>query len=207
MKINVNLDTQQKAGIFVEKAEGEWWAVLKDVCDALDLKARFAARRLEKDVLSKHTLETEGGPQEMLIVSEFGIYETIFASRKPEARQFRQWVFEIIKELRKATGIEGFAVFRLMDKEQQKKAMQMVKEGTNPSDAVNYIKANMIANKAISNRYGYPKAIKKKDMSPQMLHDRQPILEDTVELMTIQSKYDVEISVSDAIYRKWSDRL
>lgn len=42
---------------FVEK-DGKWWAVLKDVCDALELKTWKVKQRLEKDLLSKYTLET-----------------------------------------------------------------------------------------------------------------------------------------------------
>lgn len=46
---------------FVER-NGEWWAVLKDVCDALGLQANLTARRLDNGVLSKHTL----APQPLL---------------------------------------------------------------------------------------------------------------------------------------------
>ena len=35
---------------FVEK-DGEWWAVLKDVCDALELKTWKVKQRLEKALL------------------------------------------------------------------------------------------------------------------------------------------------------------
>ena len=46
---------------FVERDPGDWWAVLADVADVLGLSARFVARRLDKDVISKHTLPTAGG--------------------------------------------------------------------------------------------------------------------------------------------------
>lgn len=38
------------------------------------------------------TVQTLGGPQEMTIISESGLYAAILKSRKPEARQFRSWV-------------------------------------------------------------------------------------------------------------------
>lgn len=107
---------------FVEK-DGEWWAVLKDVCDALELKTWKVKQRLEKDLLLKYTLETNGGVQEMLIINEFGIYDTVFQSRKKEAVEFRYWVYEAIKSMRFAIGLEGFQVFRMLDKEHQKEAM------------------------------------------------------------------------------------
>lgn len=43
--------------------------------------------------------------------------------------------------------------------------------------------------------------IKKAEMSPDMLVDRQAILEDTVELMAVKEKYRLDFSVSDQIYK------
>lgn len=185
---------------FVEK-NGEWWAVLKDVCDALGLKTYDVSRRI-KDMVSTHNLETAGGKQQMLIVNEFGIYDTVFQSRKSEAKEFRYWVYEMLKQLRQATGLEGFQIFRMLDKEHQKEAMRHLQQSLKNPVRVDFIKANTIANKAISNRYGYPKMVKKADMTPQMLVEREPILEDTVELMGVNDKYDLGISVSEQIYKK-----
>ena len=185
---------------FVEK-NGEWWAVLKDVCDGLGLKTYDVSRRI-KDMVSTHNLETVGGKQQMLIVNEFGIYDTVFQSRKSEAKEFRYWVYEMLKQLRQATGLEGFQIFRMLDKEHQKEAMRHLQQSLKNPVRVDFIKANTIANKAISNRYGYPKMVKKADMTPQMLVEREPILEDTVELMGVNDKYDLGISVSEQIYKK-----
>ena len=41
-------------------------------------------------------------------------------------------------------------------------------------------------------------------MTPQMLKEREPILEDTVELLTLNDKYGLNVQVSDAIYKKWN---
>ena len=185
---------------FVEK-DGEWWAVLKDVCDALGLKTYDVSRRI-RDMVSTHNLETAGGKQEMLIVNEFGVYDTVFQSRKPEAKEFRCWVYEMLKELRQATGLEGFQIFRMLDKEHQKEAMSTLKKSLKQPVRVDFIKANTIANKAISNKHGYPKMVKKADMTPQMLIEREDVLDDTVELMGVNDKYQLGISVSEQIYKK-----
>jgi prophage antirepressor-like protein len=189
---------------FVEREPGDWWAVLSDVADALGLSARFVARRLDKDVISKHTLPTAGGPQEMLIVNEYGIYETVFESRKPEAKAFKRWVFDMIKTLRQASGLEGFQVFRMLDKEHQKEAMAKLKAGLRHPVRIDFIKANTIANKAVSTRFGYSKKLGKDQMAPEMLVHRQPILEDTVNLMSVRDKFGLNFSVSEAIYRKYA---
>lgn len=191
---------------FVEK-DGEWWAVLKDVCEALGLKTFDVRKRIEKDMVSNHTLETTGGQQEMLIVNEYGIYDTVFQSRKKEAKDFRKWVYKMLSELRKVSGYEGFEIFRMLDKEHQKEMMKKLQEGLKKPARVDFIKANTIANKAVSLKHGYQKMVKKATMTPEMLKDREPILADTVELMAVKDKYGLDVSVSDTIYKKNEEKV
>ncbi len=187
---------------FVEH-QGEWWAVLADIAKALDLNPKFIKQRLGDEVVSNnHIADSLGRQQEMLIVSEFGIYETIFSSRKKEAKTFKLWVFETIKQLRQSTGLEGFQVFRMFDKEHQKQAMNRLVDGLQNATKKDLIKANTIANKAVSDLYGYPKMISKNEMTENMLRDRKPILDETVELIKVKEKYGLNFSVSEAIYNQ-----
>lgn len=190
---------------FVEK-DGEWWAVLADVAESLDLTAKRINERLPRDVVSKDTLPTAGGPQAMLIVNEYGIYEAIFESRKKASKEFKRWVYEMLKMLRQSSGLEGFKIFRMMDKDHQKEAMAKLSESLRKPVQVDFIKANTIANKAVSTLHGYPKMVKKESMTPEMLVDRQPILEDTVNLMGLSDKYGINISVSETIYKGLSNK-
>lgn len=186
---------------FVE-VNGEWWAVLKDVCDALGLQAYLVNRRLEDDHVSKLVIKDRlNRNQETLIISEYGIYDTVFQSRKKEAKEFRHWVYGVIKELREAAGYKGFEVFALLDKEHQKEAMRKLRDGLRKPVKVDFIKANTIANKAVSLKYGYPKMLKKADMNPAMLADRESLLDDTVELMSVNEKHGLGLSVSKEIYK------
>ena len=114
------------------------------------------------------------------------INETIFSSRKSEAKAFKLWVFETIRQLRQVTGLEGFEVFRMLDKEHQKQAMARLSEGLEQVSSKDLIKANTIANKAVSNKYGLPKMVGKSQMTEPMLKDREPLLEDTVELQYLR---------------------
>lgn len=125
-----------------------------------------------------------------------------FKSRKKEAEAFQDCIFDIIKELRQSTGLEGFQVFRMLDKEHQKEAMTKLSHAITEPKPVDYIKANVIANKAVSTIYGHSKMVKKKDMTPEMLVDREPILDETVELMTVKEKYGLQFSVSEKIYNR-----
>ena len=136
----------------------------------------------------------------MSILNEYGIYEAVFESRKPEAKEFKRWVYGVLKQLRQASGLEAYQTFRLLDKEVQKQAMNILRDGNPKADQKYYIKANTLANKAVSIQYGLPKMIKKEDMTSEMLEDRQKWLNAAVELMTVQEKYHLEFSVSDRLY-------
>jgi len=87
--------------------EGKPWFVSADVCETLDLRnSRDALMRLGQTERGKVSLLTAGGPQEMSVVNESGLYCLAFTSRKPEAEAFRIWVTdEVLPSLRKmATG-------------------------------------------------------------------------------------------------------
>lgn len=188
---------------FVEH-QNEWWAVAVDVTQALGLKQTTRALSHLKDgVTTSKVIDTLGRMQNVNIINEKSIYRLAFKSRKKEAIEFQDWIFEIIKELRISTGLEGFQMFRLLDKEHQKEAMQKLKNSLTNPKRVNFIKANTITNKAISDKYGYPKMVKKDEMTPEMLVDREEILDDTVELMGVVDKYKLNVSVSEEIYRKY----
>lgn len=185
---------------FVE-VQGEWWGVSSDIATALSYRdASNMLRHVPKKYKGTRKVSTPGGIQKMAILTEFGIYKAIFNSHKPEAEQFQEWVFNVIKQLRQSTGLEGFEVFRLMDKQHQKDAMKRLRDGLKQPVRVNFIKANTVANKAISTKYGYPKMIKKGEMSPAMLVEREAVLDDTVQLMEFNDRYNLGLSVSKAIY-------
>ena len=187
---------------FIEK-DGEWWAVLGDIAKALGLRAKKLRERLEDDALNRGLIpDNIGRTQEMLLVNELGIYDAVLRSSKPEAKAFKRWVFGVIKSLRVATGLEGFEVFRMLDKQHQREAMANLSHGLRTPVRVDFIKANTIADKAVSTMHGFPKMLKKGQMAPQMLVDRQPILDDTVELMQAKDKFNLGISVSAAIYTR-----
>ena len=114
---------------FVE-IEGEWWAVLKDICDALKLRTAKVSERLNPDMLMRVRIDTSDHlskdvtsrarrTQDMLVVNEFGIYEALFASRKLEARKFRQWSATVMQKLRKHVGLEGYEVMKMTQKSVQ----------------------------------------------------------------------------------------
>jgi prophage antirepressor-like protein len=198
---------------FVEKYPGDWWAVAADVTKALGIRNtaqaingnhRSNGKGLPNSQKGVCKLDTPGGVQDVLIVNEPGIYRLIFRSNKRDAEAFQDWVFDIIKALRQSTGLEGFQVFRMLDKDHQRSAMANLCKTIRSPVQVDFIKANTIANKAVSTKHGHSKMVKKNQMTPEMLVDRQPILDETVELMGIVSKFDLPIKVSETIYDRFA---
>jgi hypothetical protein len=112
-------------------------------------------------------------------------------------------VFDVIENLREASGLEGFQIFRMLDKEHQKEAMSKLKAGLKKPVRVDFIKANTITNKTVSSMFGYPKMVKKNDMTPEMLVHREPVLDDTIELMTVNDKFGLGLSISEKIREQY----
>ena len=191
---------------FVEKEPNDWWAVAKDIADALSYSSTNAMTKHLKRKYLLHANLAHGRnyqKQKTTLISEQGIYKAVFHSQRPEAETFEDWVFEMIKQLRQASGLEGFQIFRMLDKEHQKEAMGKLKASIQQPVRVDSIKANTIANKAISSLFGYPKMIKKNEMTPEMLVQRQPILDDTVNLMSAKESFKLDLSVSELVYKKY----
>jgi prophage antirepressor-like protein len=207
---------------FVEK-DGAWWAVAADVCKALDIENVSQAvaqigERYEKagicDVFSKYiTLPIDPAKpksrktQEFVCVNETGLYELIFTSRKEEAVAFRHWVCTLLKSLREALGYEQWKVKAFTDSVRNHHLnMDIIKQALKPVDKVPYVKAHTIANKCLANIVGEKKAIGKDDLKeryPQMTALRDEILTDTAKLMEVNGRFNLGVSVSKAIYRKY----
>lgn len=85
---------------------GEVWWVLKDVCRVLGIsKHRDTASRLDEDERGSVKVDTPGGPQNMTIINESGLYKVILRSDKLEAKKFTRWVtHEVLPSIRRTGG-------------------------------------------------------------------------------------------------------
>lgn len=81
--------------------DGEPWLVAADVCRNLKIKnTTDSLKRLDEDEKARLNLGLRGGDTN--VVNEPGLYRLIFASRKPEARNFQRWVYhEVLPSIRK----------------------------------------------------------------------------------------------------------
>ena len=86
------------------------WFIAKEVCEILELSTTSrAVENLDDDEVSKtHTIDSLGRNQEVLIISESGLYTLIIRSNKPNARKFRKWVTGVVLPSIRKTG--GYAL-------------------------------------------------------------------------------------------------
>ena len=101
---------------FVE-FKGEWWAVFKDICKALEIFPRTAEFEsiFDDDLLEKIKVYNEY----KLCVNELGIYKMLFTSDIIEARKFRRWSAEVMKKLRSKVGLQPYEAMRMTEPEVQ----------------------------------------------------------------------------------------
>lgn len=83
--------------------DNEIWFVAKDVCDCLELSnPTMVLSRLEEDERAKFNLGRQGDTN---CVNEYGLYNLVLASRKPEAKRFKRWItHEVIPSIRQYGG-------------------------------------------------------------------------------------------------------
>ena len=127
-----NIRTEEWNGYTIRFIEhkGEWWAVLKDICDALKLKTFDVSRRLDASMKTTLRIDASGmvsndvrsrarKTQDMLVVNEEGLYECVFKSRVASAERFRRWTYKTLKKLRTHVGLKGYEAMRMLDEDTQ----------------------------------------------------------------------------------------
>lgn len=89
------------------EVNGEFWFVATDVCNVLDIvNATQAVHRLDEDERSMLNIGRQG---EVHIINEYGLYNLVLASKKPEAKPFKRWItHEVIPSIRKTGKYEMY---------------------------------------------------------------------------------------------------
>ena len=88
--------------------KGEPWFAGKDVAEMLGYKKSRNALMAHVDADDKKGALIQGplgGPQNMTIINESGLYSLILASKLPQAKAFKRWVTaEVLPQIRKTGG-------------------------------------------------------------------------------------------------------
>ena len=79
------------------------WFVAKDICDILGLsQVNKALLKIPEKWKGDKVIPTPGGPQNMGIIREAGVYKLVMRSNKPNAEEFQEFVCEdILPSIRK----------------------------------------------------------------------------------------------------------
>ncbi|AMA72753.1 hypothetical protein ACH33_07735 [Aneurinibacillus sp. XH2] len=88
----------------VVMVNNEPWFVAKDVCEVLEIKNHRDATARLKNSMKRAVGVTDaiGRVQETTVINEAGVYKITFASTKPEAEKFTDWLAEeVIPSIRK----------------------------------------------------------------------------------------------------------
>lgn len=165
---------------------------LKQHCDEEEyFKVKY------KELSSSEIEDLKISKQGETFIKEIGVYGLILGSELPEAKEFKRFVKQLLKQLRERSGLEQFEVFRMMDKQVQLNVQKVVaKIGDLDNGGKNCIVMNNNVNKLIScELFGFNKALSKAEMEkyePAMMIDRQEVL----------NKYMDYIIVSDGSHKK-----
>ena len=92
--------------IRVKAIGDEPWFVAKDICRILGINdPNQACRGFDDDEKGLFAIQTPGGEQRVIHVTEPGFYRLVMKSRKPEAKAFQRWVtHEVLPSIRRTGG-------------------------------------------------------------------------------------------------------
>lgn len=97
-------ENQAFGAVRTVEIDGEPWMVAKDIADALGyVNSRDAiAKQVNEEDKGVAKCDTLGGPQDMVVINESGLYALIMGSTLPSARQFKHWVtHDVLPAIRK----------------------------------------------------------------------------------------------------------
>lgn len=129
--MNIRVENWQGYEIRFVEQDGKWLAILKDICAALGLQTFKVSQRLGKDMVTKVAIDVSDIPSKYVrsrgdnktryytAINEVGIYETLFASRKVQAREFRRWTATVLQKLRGHIGLQPYEAMRMTEKDIQ----------------------------------------------------------------------------------------
>ena len=85
---------------------GEPLFCLADLCKAINVtNHRNVAKRIDQEGVRRMDILTQGGNQQVLFVTEPGMYEVLLRSDSEKAKPFRKWVCgEVLPSIRKSGG-------------------------------------------------------------------------------------------------------
>lgn len=127
--------------------QGEPLFVANDLCKALAIAdVGQTLERLDDDEKGAVEILTRGGYQKMNIVTEAGMYQLIFRSNKPQAKEFKRWVtHDVLPQIRKTGSYQSKALSPLEILEQQVQLLRAQQQRLEDQEAVNALQDSTLS--------------------------------------------------------------
>lgn len=102
-----------------------------DIGEILEMSnIRATIQNFNENLKIVDVVETSTGPKNVTFLTEFGLYEVLFRSRKTIAEKFKNWIYEVIKEIR-LTGVYNLQKQLKLKDEETKMQIQNENQLTN----------------------------------------------------------------------------
>lgn len=211
VKLNKNNQIVTSSRVVAEKFGKRHDSVLRDidniisnVGEVLEDRANtklWTPKNTEYFMESKYTPDNGNGVQyKEYLINKDGFMLLVMGFTGQKALIHRLQFIEAFNDMEQAL---NDIRFRVGDKKHQLEMMELL-HGLLPEEMqkenINYIKANTVVNKCVSDVYGFPKMLSKKDMNSQMLETRSKVLEDYIKLFDI---LEDNSEVKAALYKKY----
>lgn len=134
----------------------EPWFVTTDIAKILGYRDAYnLSRILDEEDKGTHPVSTPGGIQNVSIINESGLYNSIFGSSLPAAKQFKHWVTsEVLPTMRKV----GFNRSMQVLQEENIKLKGMVEgyQNSNLASNIDRVEVTEMRNQIIDKLYNIP---------------------------------------------------
>lgn len=92
-----------------------------DVAKIIDIKdIHTSVANFDGDEISRRSMPTPGGIQNVLVLTDIGLYRLLFNSRKPIAKRFQKWVANVIREIQQTGRYEADDLHKKLKKENKR---------------------------------------------------------------------------------------
>jgi prophage antirepressor-like protein len=135
-------------------------------------------------------------------VTESGLYHLVLLSRSTKAKDFKRWIIhEVLPCIRKLTNIPQEEAFTMLNKQRQKDAM---KQFYIFDKNANFPKINNQVNYITSRYCGLDKTISKSEMPLEIKDIRQNVMDNYVELASMNNKFNLGLDVYQTLKTKYN---
>lgn len=152
----------------------------------------------------------KAGKDKYFIMTKDGFTFLVMGYTGKKASKFKEEyikAFNKMEELLYDKNTDRYKEIKEEEKTIQKKEMDKLKSGIKEITPFMYMKANTIADKAVSIKFGYKKMIKKSKMTSDMLLERSRVMSYITSLMISQSLGIQIKSISNVIYNNITNKI